>query len=308
MKSKITPLYMLTFSYAVFSFAVYLPYKNMSIYDWLKVFWVGTAIGVFAIVVAFHKKTISNWVQCVLMVYLIFLLSSKIYAVWRYTKMYHSRKTADAIMIVTAIFILIFVVYTNVRIERFAPPLFIFSTMIIIIAILFNWDKMSRYNLYFCTENTEATAIYCVTMFDYIVPVVYLGKKLKCINRKNMILFFILINLSLILLTFFIFGCFRGNFVYSITPLQVVFQLSSTKTIQNFDGLFSFFLIFAYFAAILLIIWSLNQVNIKSKYGFLFLIPLFVVFSANISEIYLFIIEVVIILFLRIGVMRIEKS
>ena len=125
MKSKITPLYMLTFSYAVFSFAVYLPYKNMSIYDWLKVFWVGTAIGVFAIVVAFHKKTISNWVQCVLMVYLIFLLSSKIYAVWRYTKMYHTRETADAIMIVTVIFILIFVAYPHIEVKRFAIPLFI---------------------------------------------------------------------------------------------------------------------------------------------------------------------------------------
>ena len=307
MKSKITPLYMLTFSYAVFSFAVYSPYKNMSIYDWLKVFLIGTAIGVVAIVVAFHKKTISNWVQYVLMVYLIFLLSSKIYAVWRYTKMYHSRGTADAIMIVTAIFILIFVAYPYIEVKRFAIPLFIFSLMLIAFAILFNSSKINRYNLYMHIKNTVFKHEYRVTMFDYTVPFMLLGNKTKSSNQKNMILIFVLINFILVLVTLVTFSCFRGDFMYSISPLQIAFQLSSTNSIRNFDGLFSFLLIFAYFATILLILWSLSQLNLKIKYRFLFLVPVIVAFMPNISEVYFFIRQILIILFMRIGVVHIEK-
>ena len=253
MKSNSIQVYMLAFSYAIFSFAVYIPSQKMDIYDWLKVFILGTAVGVFAIILTYSKKSVSTWVEVILLFYFIFLLSSKIYAVWRYTKLYHNRETADSIMIVTLIMILIFVAYHNIEIKKFATPLFIFSAMIIVLAILLNWGKISRYNIYAYTKNTQSATRYRVTMFDYIIPAVWLGNKLNFDNRKNIILFFVSINIILLLVTLFSFGCFRGDYMYSISPLQAVFQLSSTESIRNFDGVFYFLLIFAYFGAILLI-------------------------------------------------------
>ena len=91
----------------------------------------------------------------------------------------------------------------------------------------------------------------------------------------------------------FVFSCFNGNLLYSLSPLQAVFQLSSTKLIRNFDAIFDYMLFFSYFASAAVLMTAYKVTKKEFTYfnnaDLLLVIPLF--FMVLCTENMLFIIE-----------------
>ena len=283
MKSKTSPLFMLMFSYAVYSFAVCLPDNKMGLNDWLMVISLNAVVNIVLILLSTANKNLSGWAQNIILVYFIFLFSKQIYKMWSYLKLYHGRQNGDSIVYVTILLILIFVVYPDLNTSRFSLPLFCFTVGIFVVILLFLAGKASRYNIYMHTSAYTQNSIFSVTMFDYIIPLLFINNQKYKISKINMIKYVFIVNIVLILAIIFIFSCFRGEYMYSISPLQIGFQVLSSDYVRNFDGVFTFLLIFAYFASVTVIYEAIKETNHKYKYVFLLLIPIFFMLVSSLS-------------------------
>ena len=307
MKNKSLPLYMLSFAYAIFSFAVYMPEQKMNVYDWIRALAFNAVFNIVFVLVTDNRK-LAYWAQCIIMVYLVFLFSVQINKMYRYIQLYHNRNNEVSVLIMTMIFILIFVVFSKIEISKFSMPLFIFSRAILAILLILNMDKVSVYNLCSHPRLVKNNDISSVTMFDYINPMILISKNQRDYNKKSLVEYQFLSNIGFIIITLAIFACFRGDYMYSISPLQVGFQITTTNFVRNFDGLFTFLLIFAYFAALLMILWAFKEISVKYKYRFLLLAPLFVIISLNFDTKLFLVLQLIAIIVLLAGRCKSETS
>lgn len=301
MKSKTNPLFMLMFSYAVFSFAVYIPENKMGLYSWLMIISLNTVINILLILLVDTNKNLAVWIQNIMPVYLTFLFSKQLYKMWIYLKLYHGKQNGDSILYVTVFLILIFVVYSDIDISRFSLPLFLFTLGIFIIVLLVLADKVSRYNLYMHSKPDTTEDVYCVTMFDYMISILLINKSIFKCTRKIMIKYTLIVNTMLFFIIIYIFSCFKGEYMYSISPLQIGFQIFSSEYIRNLDGVFTFLIIFAYFAALVVISGALKAINHNYKYAFLLLSVLVFTMMKYMSGVWLLIVDLVAILILMVG-------
>ncbi len=307
MKSKQTSLYLLMFCYIFFSFAVYIPDKAINIYGWLKILFVSLIINLIYILLG-SFNSLEKYAVLILKLYLVFTLSRQIYKIYRYMKIYHSSKSGFEILIITGIIIFIFVAHSNIDLKRYAMPLFIITLFIPTIVLMLNVPKISRYNIYNHGDILGNMKINSITMFDYCVPIIILSKN-SCIKYKSgKIITVILSYLTLLTIVLLAYSCFNGNYMYSISPLQCLFQLSGTNLIRNYDALFTFFIIFSFFASVIIILLSFQRLNREiscnyklKEYGFLFLLPVFFIFNNIIKPYVLFFAELVAVMMILMG-------
>ena len=111
-------------------------------------------------------------------------------------------------------------------------------------------------------------------------------------SKNNALSNVLTISFAMIITTIFCFSTFSGDFLYSISPLQALFQISGTDLIKNFDALFSFMVIFMYFGALSILLLAykiLIGINNSIKYGFLFLIIPFLLLAEYTADHFIFI-------------------
>lgn len=270
MENRTASLYMLVFCYAVFSFAVYIPDSKMNLYSWLAVFGIAVVLKIiflFLIRNGRNLKSVSKFFK----VYSVFLLSFQTNKIFRYLRLYHY-KNAEAIVFITILIILIFVVFKDISFYRYAKPLFWFSVALIATIIALNINKANVYNLFSHSRTYGDFKLSSITLFDYIIPMCLIQNSIGLKEKYNLIKIILIIDFLIMSLIFFIYLCFRGNIVYSISPLQLIFQLSGSKYIINFDAMYSFIVIMLYIASIILILWSIKETdksNNDIKYGIL---------------------------------------
>lgn len=292
MENKTVSLYMLVFCYAVFSFAVYIPDSRMNVYSWLTVFAVALILKIIFLFLIRNGRDLKS-VKMLFEIYLTFLLSLQTNKIFRYLRVYHN-KNAESIVIMTMFLLLIFVVFKDIDFYRFSKLLFWFSAVLILTVIALNINKVNVYNLFSHSKLPADLGIGSITLFDYIIPMCLVQNSFGLKEKYKPIKTIIVIDLLIITLIFFIYLCFKGDLVYSISPLQLIFQLSGGEYIRNFDAMFSFILIMLYFASVILILWSIKEITadfINIKYGILFLYAAMICISFFISDVSLCVIH-----------------
>ena len=293
--NKISALNFLTFSYALFSLTVNTPVDKTDVYSWIWRIGFKSRIYIIYCMLLSKNRSLKPIVSNIVAVYIIFLIAKQIADITHYMGIYHN--SALSTCVVSLILILIFVSSDNDIIIRTAYPLWIMTVLSLMVLFLFNINKATPYNLY----SISTVKLYNVTLFDYFVPMIIILNNLE-LNFKNTAFSNILtVALANIFLIIFSFSVFSGNYLYSISPLQALFQISGTDLIRNFDAMYSFFVLFMYFGTLSMLLWAYKILTIKNKvtqYGFLFLMIPFLFFNTLVSK-FLVIVEmfVVVIIF-----------
>ena len=115
-----------------------------------------------------------------------------------------------------------------------------------------NGDKFNPVFLY--QEGRRANIdIGYVTLFDFVLPLgICISEKKRGKNRHSA-LFMMFFLLMIVFLAVFAYGCIKGNMRYSISPLQIVFQISSSRLVKNYDGIFTLCGLFMFYGSVILI-------------------------------------------------------
>lgn len=279
MKTKAASLNSMVLCYAFLSFAVLIPNEKMNIINWITSLAFNTAIYTVYSLFLIKNSTLKPLASLIILIYLIYILSARIRTIYQYLKLYHGNNSAAHILFITLLFILIIVADKNLQIYKMAP---IFVCAIILFAailLIINFKNINAYNLYF-HKKSEIIEINNVTLFDYIIPMAVIANSIEGYKKYQAIYTVNLISYVLIILIFISFSVFKGDLLYSLSPLQCIIQVSQTNLINNYDAMFNFLICFIYFGSILLILWAYKVLKEKFtywKYGDLLLtVPLLI--------------------------------
>ena len=290
MKSDIKHLNILVFCYAFFSFTLYIPEKPMNVYDWLYLILFYSVAYLLFIQFIIHGNKQKPLSGLLILIYILYLVAKQIMLLYKYVKLFHGQYSATAVIIISIIMLYIFV-YTDCNLYKLAFPCLAAILIILLLSVVINAGKISALNLY----RTEVQGIRtsCKTLFDYIIPYGITMNSITNDGKRKAIKTVIISNSVFMLTVIFVFSCFNGNLLYSLSPLQAVFQLSSTKLIRNFDAIFDYMLFFSYFASAAVLMMAYKVTKKEFTYfnnaDLLLVIPLF--FMVLCTENMLFIIE-----------------
>lgn len=281
MKTDRIAINLLFFIYALYSFAVSMPSARSDCYNWIKYLAVRTVIYIIFTVFTLNTGKYKPIVNLILLIYILFLLSVQIFKMYSYMKIYHGQTTALPVLFISGFTIILLSELTEQNLKQLHLPLCVVALMMIITVLILNTDKMNRFNLF--DKQLNKTSNFDITMFDYLVPYFIVirttGNKIK----KSAITTILGIVTSLTLITIFAFMTIRGDLLYSLSPLQIVFRMSSTELIRNFDALYNYFVLFLYFGALVALILSYKSVKKDFQYfnrsDLLSVIPFYVLIS-----------------------------
>ena len=281
MKTDKTAINLLFFSYAFFSFAIMIPKDKMTVYDWIKQLVLYGLIYIIIILFTADNKKFKPLTNLILLIYIISLISRQALKMWNYMKLYHGQTTANSTVLVTIFTVILLSYIKDSRLSQLYFPLSISVAVLLFIVFILNVDKISSYNLYNQYQNNGLALN--VTLFDYIVPYVIAVKTTGANAKKDAIYTLFFTTMTFIAITLFAFMSVKGNILYSLSPLQMLFQVSSTKLIRNFDALFNYIVYFSYFGALssLITSYGLLKENFTffNKGDLLLAVPFFILFS-----------------------------
>ncbi len=237
----------------LFSFAVApLPYK-LEVWDWIISLFINCVVYILFSLVIFNNKQPKPLTDLFLLFYLFFLSAKYIYNYNNYIKTYHSGILQWGNIILTIGLIIIFCSMGRIKSEKFIYPFAILVLLMIAATIILNIKNFSAANLYRRTPTLKNLDFFNITLFDYIIPLnVLVNEKDKNIKKSaiSSVFWSFILVLIIIVLNF---GCLKGDLLYSISPLQSLFRISTGNIVRNFDALFNYCLYFAYATGILLI-------------------------------------------------------
>lgn len=287
MKNKNLAIDMLFFCYAFFSFSVYEPIGKMNIYSWFMLLTLNSMIYIFITLFLGDNYRLKPLCQFAILIYIFYLIGAQTIKMWKYINLYHSRTSVFSTIIVTAVVILLLINTDSDRITDLYLPISFMLFLLIIAVFFLNISKVSRYNLNY--SDKELFMNNYITLFDYIIPYNLIKKQGNKKTRESSFLFIIKSNLILFSLVIYAFLCVKGDLLYRLSPLQMLFRISATNYVRNFDAMFNFLLYFAYFGTLTALILAYKSVKKQfsyfSKYDILLVIPmmyLFILFNVPI--------------------------
>lgn len=285
MKSELSALNTLTICGAIFSFAVFIPDNPMGLYDWLSIIFIYTVYYIFLLLFINHGRIQKPLADMIILIYILYLFSKQIYKMLQYIKMFHGNSSGTAVLVVSLLTVIIMTL-TDTRFSKLAFPLFVFTTILILFARILNIEKISILNLY--QHNKTTINISNKTLFDYIIPYAITANSFNNCTKKKTINLVLLANMLLVLITIFVFACFHGDLLYSLSPLQALFQISATELIKNYDAFFNFLLFFSFFASITVISYAYKVIKSRfryfSRFDILLIIP-FMILAGTIAKV-----------------------
>lgn len=280
MKTETLSLNMLTFCYAFFSLAVYVPVTEMSVYDWIFLTGFYTVIYIVLSLFVIHGQQQTPLGYLILILYLMALFAKQISSMYDYIKLFHGHRSGMAVVIISLLSLLI-LVFNKGNITKLAAPCFVMTAVLILFLLVLNAEKISAANLYQVQKIGRTK--YNATLFDYIIPYGIIANDIKNYNKKKVVKYIILSDFMLLMIVLLAFSCLSGDLLYSISPLQMLFQISTTELIKNFDALFNFLLFFGYFSAITVLTMAYRTVKEHFPYfnysDLLLIIPLFLLYD-----------------------------
>ena len=277
MKTKTFYVYMLVFCCSVFSFATVILPRPMSVNEWLTTLSMWAAVGSVAACLISDNRQTKPIADLISLVYLFLLLARRINSMNTYMKIYHRQTSAAGNILITALTVIMITGYSNIKMEKLSAPVCTAVIFMLVMAVLLNFSKANPINLY-RNFNTDMTGYLGVTLFDYIIPANIILNSSAQADRKKSVSAIFITTFVLITITVYIFSCVKGDLLYSISPLQMVFQISAGMQISNFDAYYNFLVGFSYFAVVMLIIHAYN--SIKSRFSYFSRLDLLVIFPA----------------------------
>lgn len=301
MKTKNISLYLLTFCYSLFSFAAYTPNESMTVKNWFVLLLFSAVVySLFCLLLLDDRKN-KPLANLFLLVYILFLFAKQISLMLEYMKVFHGRSSALATFVISS-FVIIYLSVSHTDVSKLAVPLVLLTVLLLFMAVVLNRNKANVQNLYPIAEDFTSSKDY-KTLFDYIIPFAIINTTTIKTGRKKGIAFVFISNLIFLLITIFAFACLKGDLLYSLSPLQMLFQLSSAEYIRNFDAFYNFFLYFAYFSS--LCVLSSAYKNIKKDFSYFNCLDLLVIFPliirVNKIDKYFMVIEAAIVLIMFFG-------
>ncbi len=311
MKTKINYIYFLAFCYSIFTFAVFIPSSASDAKSWILSLFFSGIVEIIIIYISNTGKQCKPLANLFILIYLFVLMARQIANMCEYMKLYHGQRAGLATIIIGFSIIVICALMDKEKIILLSYPVFAMIIIMLLLCVVLNFTKINSMNIY------KDFPIYTnikenIIMFDNILPVI-LWLNFKGIKNKKQISLFVIIQKSfLILLSLFCFLCLSGNLMYNVSPLQALFQISSTKFIRNYDAFYNFFLFFGFFSSIitLTLIYKLIKTNFNyTNYSDL-LLPVVFLFLQNYMDNYIwFIMEILITVIVFIGKEKMnEKS
>lgn len=293
MNSKLASIYILALCYSVFSFAMAVPSEKMSVYDWIVSIVLNGILYVFLSLIIFTDRKPQPIADLILLIYILLLIAKQLNYLNNYMKIYHRQTSTFGNIVITVVLLFIFSSMGYTKTAGLASPSAALTIILIVMLIFLNIGKINPANLN-AKYSLNTITYFNVTLFDYIIPMslaLYGGGK----DTKKKAVFTVIIQMFvLIILTVVAFSCIKGDLLYSISPLQILFQVSSGNLIKNFDAIFNLLLYFSYFSSILLLVCAYSKIKQRFRYfsnADLFLILIFVMFAGIISDFAWFIIQ-----------------
>lgn len=265
MIKNINYIFILSFCFSLYSFAVYIPVTNISVKEWIIILLFS---GIFETILVFIGNTgtdsnqLSNFF---LLLYLMLILSKQIYSMCNYINMYHGRLSGVSTIIIGIGTILICLYLDKGQIRLLSYPMFTMIIIMLLLCFFLNIKKLNVFNIY--TNITEYKySNENLNIFNYVLPMLICLNYLKIKSKKKVVCFIAVQKTALFLITLFSFLCVKGNILYSLSPMQILFQISSTSFIRNYDAFYNFFLFFGYFSSLILVMLAYKFVKIDFNY------------------------------------------
>ncbi len=278
MKTDSISINLLFFCYAFFTFAVSAASEKTYALTWVLKLVVSALFYAVFIFLLGNKRKFKPLCRMFVIIYLLFLMAKQIYMISDYMRIYHGRSSAVSTLAITALLIFMFVKIKDTDISYLYLPLFFMTMLLIIIVLVLNFPKVSRYNL--LSADRKMGFQMNITLFDYVIPYLIMINSHKGVHKNKAIILIFTSTFCFLLITLYAFMCVNGDLLYSLSPLQMLFQLSSTKLVRNFDALFNFLLYFSYFASLVVLMKSYNSLKESFTYfnsaDLLLIIPFFV--------------------------------
>ena len=147
---------------------------------------------------------------------------------------YHGQNSLPATAVISAAVIITGLNLFRQENRRLAKMMFLFTALLLALAFFLNWEKADGIHVYNIIRYSS-NPVY-LSVFDFAVPMLvsaeYTGKQGKAENlafAAAVFGFFAVVSV-------FAFCCVGGNILYSLSPLQMLFQLSATGLIKNYDA------------------------------------------------------------------------
>jgi len=281
MKSENMNKYLLLFCYVFFSFAVAMPEVPMNVYDWIRRIAVSSAVLITLIIVFFEQRVLNKYVSIIIGIFLFLLTARRINNMYSYMQLYHQQIYYYSDYIVIAFAVIMMYSIKEKRIYQLSLPFVSITAILIMLLIVLNYNKFNPSSLYLEYSSVK-TGLFSVTLFDYIIPMYLLFSTGNKKIRSKGIAFVFITDFILIIIIIFIFGCIKGDLLYSLSPLQIIFQISGTEQMKNYDAIFNILLYFSFFSSVAVNIAAYKnikmKIGIKTKFDVAFIIPaLFIV-------------------------------
>lgn len=301
MKTDRISINILFFTYAFFCFTVSLPQSSANCLDWIRYIVLNGALYLIYTALLADNKNFKPLADFILLLYIIFLISAQAVKIWRYIKIYHGQTSAFSAVIITIFTLIILSVIEKEHIIQLSMPLFSAVIILLLTVMLLNIDKFNGLNLY--ANKSINPFSENITLFDCAVPYIITVKKIGKNTKKTAVFTIICTTIAIILITIFCFMSVRGNLLYSLSPLQMVFQISSTTLIRNFDALYNLYVFFSYFRSLALLFVSYKTIKARfiyfNKTDLLLTAPFFVLLTS--MDIPLGVIEFIVVIIMFFG-------
>ena len=278
MKSKTFYVYILVFCSSIFSFAtVMLPYP-MTVFDWIRTLTVQLTAAIVAVLLISDNRKTKPLADLISLLYIFILIARSLNRMNVYMKTYHRQTSSAGNILITALTVIMLSYFSDEKTEKLTLPVSVAVMLMLIMVAGLNVTKIAPVNLYGIKNNTEV--IYTgVTLFDFIVPANIILNSSKKAKRRKAVFTFLSIVFLMILITTLVFSCVSGDLLYSLSPLQMAFQISSGFGTVNFDAVFNLLLWFGYFSALMLLMNAYSCIKKRFSYfnrsDLLMIFPLF---------------------------------
>ncbi len=185
-----------------------------------------------------------------------------IYAFTHYFQTFYGSNTVALIILSVAVAIMVYSLDDN-KISQLYGFFLILNIFMITVIVILSADRFNVANIY--TNNTDFIFSFSKTyiFFDVITLAAVLQERKQRVYAQKR--YMVLSTMFIVTVTLIQGLCVRGNMLYSVSPLQSLFQVYSGNTIKRYDYLFAIIQTINYFAAIILYINAVRKLFITQK-------------------------------------------
>ncbi len=272
-KSSSLKNFIFIFCCAVFDFTVAVSVENSSTKSWL--FNIGVYCRLRCIVVLLPRgNSFSKIEKLFIGLFLILLIAKSTAAASIYMKNYNSEYTALSTVIITVITVVFFLFAGEKKSDMYIKSMFIMICIMVFVVLLSNYKKLNAINIYSRREEIQ-TPCHIMRIFNFLVPTVILTDK----REKQRAPLNIIMRLTVTaLFTVFAYMAAKGNLMMNMSPMAVLFTVSSGKMIRNYDAIYNFLMFFNLSAVVGIYTWAFYKLGVQKRLMML-LLPIY--FAVN---------------------------